>query len=138
VQAFDEHTLTVTSGGKSFSIPRASITHLEVVVGRRRHWRNGAIIGGALGALTVIALCAEPTTCHGSDAPAMTLIVGGYAGLGALVGTAFSSDRWAVVPLGVATPGPQVQLTQHLSLGVALRRHAGATAAWSPQLVVRF
>lgn len=144
VQAMDEHALTVTSGKQGLTIPKAGITRLEVAWGKRGHARTGAIIGGALALVSLVALCADENEDCGSE-PGYAALFGagllvGYGGFGALVGAAIRTDKWVAVPVGGTTAGPQVHLKRGSNLDVAVRlqRVRGATASWGPQLVVRF
>lgn len=142
LRAMDDHAITVTSGKQTLTIPRAGITRLEVSFGKRGHARTGAIVGGGLALVSLVALCADEDC--GSE-PGYAALFGagllvGYGGFGALVGAAIRTDKWVVVPLGAAAGGRQVQLKRGLNLDVALRlqKLPGATAALGPQLVVRF
>ncbi len=85
---------------------------LEVVRGRRSHWREGAVIGFVPGALfmglLVVALDDCYRDCENTGRVVGFGLMGGAitGGLGALVGLAVKTDRWAPV----ATGRPKVAL----------------------------
>jgi hypothetical protein len=142
----DDHAITVTSGKQTLTIPKGGITRLEVSFGKRGHARTGAIVGGALALVSLVALCADENEDCGSEPGGAALLgavgVVAYGGFGALVGAVIRTEKWVVVPVGTPTTGPQVQLMEGRASrpGVALRlqKLPGATASWGPQLVVRF
>ena len=86
---------------------------LEVVRGRRSRWREGAVIGFVPGAVfmgfTVLALDDCYSDCDSNVGPVLGygLVGGAITGsLGALIGLAVKTDRWAPV----ATGRPKVAL----------------------------
>jgi hypothetical protein len=86
---------------------------LEVVSGRRSRWREGAVIGFVPGAVFMGFMVLALDDCY-SDCDDNTVGVVGYGlvggaitgGLGALIGLAVKTDRWAPV----ATGRPKVAL----------------------------
>jgi hypothetical protein len=79
------------------------VAKLEVVRGRRSHWRQGAVIGFVPGALIMFAFVRSLDECYrdcGYDTEAVGygLAGGAIAGtVGALIGLAVKSDRWVPV-----------------------------------------
>ena len=84
----------------------AQLQSLDVVRGRSSYWRRGAVIGFVPGALFFGALggsipC-DPYASGPCFYPALAIITGVFggaatAGVGALVGLAFKTDRWVRV-----------------------------------------
>ena len=76
---------------------------LEVVRGRRSHWRRGAVIGFVPGALFMFWFVRALGECYGdcgfdSEAVGYGLAGGAITGtLGALIGLAVKTDRWVPV-----------------------------------------
>jgi len=93
-------------------VPLASVTRLEAYAGRRSHWLLGAgigfLVGGGATYLVLntpsgsTALCDQSANQDAiSSGECLGLMAGGAlagAGLGALVGMFFKSDKWADVP----------------------------------------
>jgi hypothetical protein len=117
----------------SVALPLATVSRLEVPVGRRRNWdkgaRTGAIVGGGLGLLVGIgiATCDDPWFCSQTSGQSVTAVVSGTA-VGGLVGSLFgaavgalsSREAWREVPLGRARVA--VHPTPNgVGLGVAFR-----------------
>ena len=100
VQAIRGDFLTVDT----LTVPRASITRLEVHRGRKGQAHLGAAIGavalGAAGVAVGIAFC-EGFECPKGEGAAVGggagVLVGGLLGLG--IGALTKSDRWEEVPL---------------------------------------
>ena len=83
------------------------LAKLEVVRGRRSHWREGAAIGFVPGAAFMGVMVVALSDCYGRDCDLAGDVVGyGLAGgaitgaVGALIGLAVKSDRWAPVATG--------------------------------------
>jgi hypothetical protein len=101
----------------SLTVPLSSVRRLEVSAWHGSHTKTGAIVGAVLGA-GVGALMAKPTSCTGGGSSGCSgyagraargqtfgaLALGGAlgGGIGALVGRAFSREKWAPVSLGLA------------------------------------
>ena len=90
----------------TLTVPRASITRLEVHRGRKGHALLGAGIGavalGAVGVAAGIEFCESFGSCSTRDEAAALgggagVLVGGLMGLG--IGALIKSDRWEEVPL---------------------------------------
>lgn len=126
--------ITLAGASTSPRHPLASVTRIEVSRGERSRWRAGAGAGFVVGALgTYVALNRGGSTnpCDPSanqDAIGQGSCIGlaaagglAGAGLGALVGSLFRSERWEEVPkdrwrvsLG-PQPGGQLQLAVALT-----------------------
>jgi hypothetical protein len=97
-------------GGGTMVIPRASVTNLQVSMGKHGHALWGALIGaGAFAALGATA-AVDPNDC-GSDSMAFCSrgeAIGGMAlvgaGVGALAGAAVRHERWQNVSVEVLAP----------------------------------
>jgi hypothetical protein len=102
----------------SVAVPISSIRRLEVSAWHGSHTKTGAIIGAVAGAGAAV-LIVNPSGCSGSGSSSGcsgyggraargqwfgTLALGGGVGggIGALVGRAFSREKWAPVSLDVA------------------------------------
>jgi hypothetical protein len=129
LRTFDGQNLTLsTEGGPSHvSLPRTSITRIEVSRGRRGHAASGALLGAVLG-LAVVALkdvgCGEDCTREGASTGFILAAVGGGTLLGGGVGMAVRSERWESLPwaVGPARRASVVPLPPApLGLRVALR-----------------
>ena len=125
VQSVDASTLTLLSAKRSavVTVPLSTLTRLEVPAGRRGHALVGGIVGGALGAVTVAALCSESSDCIDSagDVGAAAGVTAVYAGVGALIGALIRSDRWIVVPARPATARLAPRPGRGVDVGVAFR-----------------
>jgi hypothetical protein len=109
------------------AVPIASVARLERSTGRRSNAGRGAMIGGLIGAgLGLFVGVAASTDDTGffevgaEDVAAVTAILGaGGAGVGALVGSLSSRDRWE--PVGLA-PGVAGKLRPRRNItGLTLR-----------------
>jgi hypothetical protein len=92
--------------GAPIRVARDSITRLDLNVGTTRQTLKGLLIGAGVGVAVAISPIdpndcglSSVNYCSRSDAIGTGLIV---AGLGALVGWGFRSDRWAPVTLDVS------------------------------------
>ena len=125
VQAFDEETLTLAleKQASPVVIPRDAIAKLETVLGRRGHAKQGAIIGGAIGASLVIAACASfGDSCDlGGAVGPVAAYVGAFTGVGALIGAAIRSDRWVVATMPSVRAGSRVERRPGLRFSLGLR-----------------
>jgi hypothetical protein len=113
-------------------VPRAAIKKLEVSRGRRSRGRGaliGALIGGALGAIAVLATpgqscepSSNPWSCIGGISKGEgALALGGLgAGLGALVGLVIPpAEKWTPVPMAQVSVAPGRQRRIQVSLSLA-------------------
>lgn len=108
LRTFDSQALTLTSNGaRHVSLPRSTITKIEVSRGHRRRVGEGALVGAVAG-LAVFALI--EASCTGECEPAENraalaagaVAVGAVAGAG--VGALARSERWEPVPWAVSGP----------------------------------
>jgi hypothetical protein len=117
-------TLALENGALSIVIPRDAITKLETPAGRRGAAGAGAAVGGLLGGLLVLLACQpdEWGSCSWpEDAWPAAKAVGLFGGVGALVGAAIRSEKWAVVPVPNVPAGPRGQRTGAPGLAIAFR-----------------
>lgn len=108
------------------SIPVLAITSLEISSGRRSNSRKGALIGGLVGVgtgLLFIPAAAEACedTCVLRVPAAIALLAGvlggAGAGVGALIGSASTSERWQPAsPWQLSVLGSPDQIGVRLSL----------------------
>ena len=103
-------TVSLGSGRSPVRIPLGSIERLEVARGRRMAAKEGALWGGVVGAVLGglaaagigEAMCENATNC-GTSAEGYLVGIGIFgaagAGVGALTGLAFKTDRWVRVPI---------------------------------------
>jgi hypothetical protein len=112
VVAIDDRLLTLAEDKRvPTQVPVASITSLQVGLGKKRNTLKGLLIGAALGAL-LYAVDDQREESGG------LLLVGGPlfgAGIGALVKT----DRWQSVPLSSST-GRAGSSAPHAAISVTL------------------
>lgn len=125
----EDDSLTVQFGGrqnrKVQTVPRASITTLEVSRGRERHIGMGAMVGAMVGFVGVGALVVASGGSAGDDLAAAVMGVGAAvgAGLGAFGGAMMQTDRWqevqpGSVQIGVGpTRGGGVEVQVRLAFG---------------------
>jgi hypothetical protein len=120
----DQTSVSISAGDRaSVSVPRESITRLEVNTGRHRQTKAGALTGAVIGAaLGAAHPCFAMVGCDEQNAGAAALIYGlTGAGYGAIVGALIKVDRWTALPLDrvrvtpVATPGRGVGLSVSFS-----------------------
>ena len=92
-------------GDTPLTLARDQITRLDVHRGSKSRALLGAGIGFGVGVALGFAACAgsggSPCRSEGEGSPAgFALVLGGVgAGLGALVGLLFRTDRWEAVPM---------------------------------------
>jgi hypothetical protein len=118
IDATGPNEIVVRAKDKAQPPLRLSLTQvakLEVVRGRRSHWVAGAAIGFLPGAFVGVAAAAnsecDPDCDHTGEAFAFGCVGGIVTGtVGALVGLAVRTDRWAIVeerrPKVALTLGP--------------------------------
>lgn len=124
VAGVDDHQLTLATDAGPLRVPRASISVVEMKVGRRSHWRQGAVVGAVVGLAAAFAIPVDPVRCHSSDPNDVYVcsrgealfLVPGFAAEGAFFGWLIKSDRWARVDVragvvqGRAGPGVGLKL----------------------------
>jgi hypothetical protein len=97
-------------------VPVSAVTRVEVHVGERRHTKTGAIVGAlVMGLVGIWEPVSSAPGCGQGSAPSCSradAVIGGLVGdaaVGALVGRAIKTERWAPVPrdaLVLAPPTP--------------------------------
>ena len=84
-------------------LPIDVITRLKVIRGRKLRTGDGAIIGaafmGGLMSLAAIGACGQLSCSAGEVAGKIGYAAAIGAGIGAVIGSAFTGERWAEVPL---------------------------------------
>src|SRR5262245_49076718 len=104
LRTFDSQALTLATddAGGHVSLPRPTISRLEIYRGRRGHTVMGLLLGAVLG-LSAVAIkdagCGPD--CEKSSGGVVAALVGGGAVVGAGVGTMIRSDRWESLPWAV-------------------------------------
>jgi hypothetical protein len=110
----DEHTLVLRDSVER-QIERASIRSVEVSQGRGRRTGRGAFIGFIAGAgagvVGTLVWCGRPEGCSGSSGNWTGLLAAavgaigavGGTGIGALLGSRISGERWHGVPFDEVT-----------------------------------
>jgi hypothetical protein len=133
-------SLMLQADAGSLTVPRDSLTRLEVSRGFKRRWVNGAVVGGIIGlaAGTSAAViegwpfetvqdCAdrlpdEQLACNLAFVGwrvALGAAVG--AALGAVAGSAFKTERWQEVPLDRLRVQPVVMADGRFGVAASLR-----------------
>ena len=111
VSAVDVESLTLIPDGlPPLTIPARSITSVETTQGRKRSWRQGLLVGLAVGvglgfAFPVDAANCGPETpnfCSRGEALAGSTVL--FTGVGAAVGGFIKNERWT--PVDVKRPSP--------------------------------
>lgn len=124
LMALEPGTLSMRPNGKSgaFAVRAGDVVTVERLV-RPGNRKKGALLGAAaLGGAMLgmfLGLCSTDLGCEDADADRVMAVIGGAAGLGALIGAgAARGDRWRSVPVerlaGVALAprgGPRVGLS---------------------------
>lgn len=114
---FDGDALVIERDEVLRTLPRASITSMEVSTGRHRHVLAGALVGGgAVGVVLGQDMLRKPGQCSGSGnygqlcALFLTAAIAGGAAAGAIVGAFVRHDDWISVSFDAAhagaAPGP--------------------------------
>jgi hypothetical protein len=92
------------------TLPAADVTRLDVALGKKRHWWQGAVIGVALGLAMAFTDDVDPVLCEVNEnvlcSRGEALAVYGLtsAALGAGVGALIKTDRWTPVALDALGP----------------------------------
>lgn len=125
---FGNERLSVEAVTQLEVFPLESLTRLEVWTGQRSGSKTGAVIGGFMlgipSALLAGAMASWCFTCDNSFDPAAAFggfLLGGAvgAGIGAIIGAGFKSDRWEDVSLDRVGMRFMPQLDGGLALGDA-------------------
>jgi hypothetical protein len=120
VVQMDRTSLLISAGDRPpVSVPRESITGLEVNTGRDQLTKAGALTGAVIGAaLGAVNPCVAMVGCDERNAGTAAVMYGlAGASAGAIIGALIKVDHWTAVPLNrvrvipVATPGRGVGLS---------------------------
>lgn len=119
----DSVAVEMDSGAHAM-IPASSIAHVERLSGTKGHTLTGAIIGGALGGVVLLAAPEEadepgsPIHDDGLEVAVSVMVVALGISLGGLVGSLVKSDQWEPA----AFPGLNVGVTNtgERTVGVAV------------------
>ena len=106
--ALNDKNFSLVSGeNQNLSFPRETVTRVDVVKERHRHWLAGTIIGTAVGAGIGAA---ETPGCAGNDGDCYTRaenIAYGALGagiIGALLGALYQTEEWVEISVERASP----------------------------------
>ena len=106
-------------------LPIDVITRLEVIRGRKGRTAEGAIIGagfmGGLMSLAAISACGQLSCSAGEVVRKVGFAAAIGAGIGALIGSAFTGDRWEEVPLDQLRVSVVPQRDGRFGLGLSVR-----------------
>lgn len=116
---------TIVVAGRA--IGRATITRMDLSVGRRSQWRKGMGIGGAAG--LAIGAIVGVVGCQGYEVDGLPLICAGILGgaggalglgIGGLLGSATQGEAWSQIPLAAIRVSPIIRRSGQfgLSFGV--------------------
>jgi hypothetical protein len=112
--------------GKEMKLPSADVTRLDVVLGKTRHWWQGAVIGAALGVVAALTEDVDPELCKVNEnvlcsrGDAFAVYGIGLTVTGAGVGALIKTDKWTPVALDTLGP-PAREARASLSLKVTFR-----------------
>ncbi|HSD29163.1 MAG TPA: hypothetical protein VLL75_17815 [Vicinamibacteria bacterium] len=96
--------------GGELKLPAADVTRLDVTLGKKRHWWQGAVIGAALGLAVALTDDVDPVLCKVNEnvlcSRGEALLVYGLTStaIGAGVGALIKTDRWTPVALDALGP----------------------------------
>jgi hypothetical protein len=116
-------------GGGTMVIPRASVTSLQMAMGKHGHALWGMLIGAAAFAALGATVTVDPNDC-GPDSTAFCSrgeAIGGFAlvgaGVGALIGVAVKHERWQNVSVEVLAPRSRAMRSVPSGRGGAVAVH---------------
>jgi len=101
---------------EEMTLPAADVTRMDVALGKKRHWWQGAVIGAALGLAMAFTDDVDPVLCEVNEnvlcSRGEALAVYGLTStaLGAGIGALIKTDRWT--PVALDTLGPPVRETR--------------------------
>ena len=107
-------------------LPAADVTRLDVALGKKRHWWQGAVIGAVLGLAMAFTDDVDPVLCEVNEnvlcSRSEALLVYGLTStaIGAGVGALIKTDRWTPVALDALGP-PVREARGPLSVKLTLR-----------------
>ena len=97
------------------TLPAADVTRMDVALGKKNHWWQGAVIGAALGLAFAFTDDVDPALCKVNENVLCSrgeafLVYGlGTTAIGAGVGALIKTDRWTPVALDAfGPPSPPV------------------------------
>jgi hypothetical protein len=108
------------------ALPAADVTRLDVALGKKRHWWQGAVIGAALGLAMAFTDDVDPVLCEVNEnvlcSRGEAIAVYGLtsAALGAGIGALIKTDRWTPVALDALGP-PVREARAPLSVKLSFR-----------------
>ena len=114
VEGLDDAVLTLRpDGGGVIKVSLASVSRVDVSLGRKRNVVQGLAVGGIAGFLLSFAMPVDPNAC-GSDDPnfcsrgeAFVGVGLAMAGIGAAVGALIKRERWTRITIAPSMPaGP--------------------------------
>jgi hypothetical protein len=101
--------------GGEMRLPAPDVTRLDVALGKKRHWWQGALIGAAVGAALAFTDDVDPVLCEVNEnvlcSRGEAVLVYGLTStaIGAGVGALIKTDRWTPVALDAfGPPSPPV------------------------------
>ena len=111
---------------EEMTLPSKDVTRMDVALGRKSHWWQGAVIGAAVGLALAFTDDVDPVLCKVNEnvlcSRGEALAVYGLTttAIGAGVGALIKADRWTPVALDALGP-PAHEARSPLSLKLTLR-----------------
>jgi hypothetical protein len=99
--------------GGEMKLPAADVTRMDVALGKKSHWWQGAVIGAVLGLAVAFTDDVDPVLCEVNEnvlcSRGEALAVYGLTStaIGAGIGALIKTDRWT--PVALDTLGPPVR-----------------------------
>jgi hypothetical protein len=112
--------------GREMNLPAADVTRMDVALGKKRHWWQGALIGAAIGLAVGFTDDVDPALCKTNEnvlcsrGAALATYGLSMAGAGAAIGAFVKTDSWTPVALDTLGP-PAREARAPLSVKLALR-----------------
>jgi hypothetical protein len=112
--------------GGEMKLPASDVSRMDVALGKKSHWWQGALIGAAIGLAMALTDDVDPVLCKTNEnvlcsrGEAVAVYGLTSTAIGAGVGALIRSDRWT--PVALDTLGPPVREAQgSLSLKLTFR-----------------